>query len=276
MRKVVSKDGTAIAFDKTGQGPAIILVGGALSDRSAATPLASLLAPHFTVFAYDRRGRGDSGNAAPYAVEREVEDIDALINEAGGSAFGFGHSSGAVLALKAAARLKRIKKLALYEPPFVVDDSRPPVPEDYVAQINDLVSAGRRGDAVEFFMTEAVGVPDDLVAQMRGMPMWAEMEKMAHTLAYDGKVMGDNMAGNTLRAKQWTSITVPTLVMDGGASPAWARNAVQAVADVLPNAQRRTLEGQTHGVDPAALAPILVEFFQARDEPFVAWQRATR
>ncbi len=264
MHKVTSKDGTAIAFDKTGQGPAIILVGGALSDRSAAAAAAPLLAPHFTVFAYDRRGRGDSGDRAPYAVEREVEDIAALIKEAGGSAFVFGHSSGAVLALEAAARGLAITRLALYEPPFIVDDSRPPLPKDYVAQLDKLVSAGRRGDAVEYFMTEAVGVPDDMLAQMRDMPMWAEMERMAHTLAYDGKIMGDNMAGNSLRAKQWASVTAPTLVMDGGASPAWARNAVQAVADALPNAQRRTLEGQTHGADPAALAPILVEFFQAR------------
>jgi len=260
MKKAHSKDGTAIAFDKTGQGPAIILVGGALSDRSAAAPLALLLAPHFTVFAYDRRGRGDSGDTAPYAVEREVQDIQALINEAGGSAFVFGGSSGAVLALEAAARGLAITKLAMYEPPFIVDDSRPPVPSNYIAQLNALVSSGRRGDAVEFFMTKAVGVPDDYLAQMRDMPMWAEMEKVAHTLAYDGKIMGDNMAGHPLQTKQWASVTVPTLVMDGGASPAWARNAVQALADALPNARRCTLEDQTHGVDPAVLAPVLVEF----------------
>ena len=262
MRKVVSKDGTAIAFDKTGQGPAIILVGGALSDRSAAGPLASLLAPHFTVFAYDRRGRGDSGDTAPYAVECEVEDIDALIKEAGGTAFVLGHSSGAVLALEAAARGLAITRLALFEPPFIVDDSRPPVPNDYVAQVNDMVSAGRRGDAVEFFMTQAVGVPDDLVAQMRGMPMWAAMEKVAHTLAYDGKIMGDNMAGHSLQANQWASVTIPTLVMDGGASPVWMRNAARALADILPHAQYHTVEGQMHDVAPEALAPVLVEFFK--------------
>src|SRR5512137_163645 len=147
MQKVTSKDGTAIAFDKTGQGPAIILVGGALSDRSAAVPLASLLAPHFTVFAYDRRGRGDSGDTAPYAVEREVEDIDALIDTAGGSAFVFGHSSGAVLALEAARGLShKIPRLALYEPPFIVDDSRPPMPEDFRARLQGLLAEGRRGD----------------------------------------------------------------------------------------------------------------------------------
>ncbi len=263
MQTVTSKDGTPIAFDKTGQGPAIILVGGALGDRSAAAPLTPLLVPHFIVFAYDRRGRGDSGNTAPYTVECEVEDIDALIKEAGGSAFVYGHSSGAVLALEAAAHLEGIKKLALYEPPFIVDDSRPPVPKDYVAQVNALVSAGRRGDAVKFFMTEAVGVPAEVVTQMEGMPLWTGMEKVAHTLAYDGKIMGDNMAGKSLRANQWASVTVPTLVMDGGTSPAWMRNAAQALADILPRAQYRTLEGQMHNVDPATLAPTLVEFFKA-------------
>ena len=263
MQKVTSKDGTIIAFDKTGQGPAIILVGGALSDRSAAAPLTPLLSSRFSVFAYDRRGRGDSGDKAPYTVEREVEDIDALIKEAGGSAFVFGHSSGAVLALEAAARGLAITGLALYEPPFIVDDRRPPVPKDYVVRINDLVSAGRQGDAVEFFMTAAVGVPAEIIAQMRQSPMWAGMEKVAHTLAYDGKIMGDNLAGNSLQASQWACVTIPTLVMDGGASPAWMRNAAQALADVLPHVQYHTLEGQMHDVNPAVLAPILVEFFHA-------------
>ena len=262
MLKVTSKDGTAIAFDRTGQGPAIILVGGALSDRRAAATLAPLLAPHFTMFAYDRRGRGDSGDTPPYAIEREIEDIDALIKQAGGSAFAFGTSSGAALALEAVARGLAITKLALYEPPFIVDDSRPPLPKDYVAQIARLVSAGRRSDAVEFFMREAVLVPTDFLAQMRDMPMWAEMERLAHTLIYDGAIMGDSMQGNALRAERWVNVTVPTLVMDGGASPAWARNAVQALTNALPDAQRRTLEGQTHGADATVLAPVLIEFFK--------------
>ena len=263
MQKVNSKDGTPIAFDKTGQGPAIILVSGALGDRTAAAALTPLLSPHFTVVAYDRRGRGDSGDKAPYAVEREIEDIDALINVTGGSAYVFGHSSGAVLALEAAARRPAITRLALYEPPFIIDGTRPPVPNDYVAQLDKLVSAGRRGDAVEFFMKEAVGVPNEVVAQMRSSPMWAGMEKMAHTLAYDGIIMGNNMAGKSLPARQWASVTVPTLVMDGGASEDWARTAVQELTDALPNASRRTLEGQMHNVDPAVLAPVLIEFFQA-------------
>src|SRR5438552_7726832 len=168
MRTVISKDGTAIAFDQSGQGPALILVAGATATRVAEAELSAHLAPHFTVFAYDRRGRGESGDTAPYAVEREVEDIEALINEAGGSAFVFGHSSGAVLALEAARRLAtKITKLAVYEPPFIVDDSRPPLPEDYVTQLTELVSSGRRSEAVEYFMTKAVGVPVQEVAQMR-------------------------------------------------------------------------------------------------------------
>jgi pimeloyl-ACP methyl ester carboxylesterase len=263
MQKAISKDGTPIAFDKTGHGPVIIMVNGALGDRSAAVSLTPLLSPHFTVLAYDRRGRGDSGDTPPYAVQREVEDIEALIQAAGGSAFVYGHSSGAVLALEAAARISTITKLALYEPPFILDDSRAPVPKTYVAHLNKLIAARQRGAAVEFFMTDAVGVPAEIVAQMRQSPMWPGMEKMAHTLAYDGLIMGNNMAGHPLQAEHWTSLTIPVLVMAGGASEPWAHHATQSLANVLPNAQHRTLADQTHNVNPAILAPILAEFFQA-------------
>ncbi len=265
METARSRDGTYITFDRYGQGHAVILVGGALSDRSAGAALAALLAPHFTTFAYDRRGRGDSGNTSPYAVEREIEDVDALIHEAGGSAFLFGHSSGAVLALETARLLPtRVTKLAMYEPPFIVDHSRPPLSERYHAHLNDLLASGRRGDAVEYFMTNAVGVPPEIVAQMRSSPMWPALERAAHTLPYDAAIMGDNMAGTPLPAEKWASVAMPVLVTDGGASPEWARNAVQAIVDVLPNAQRRTLEGQTHAVDPKLLAPVLEEFFDGR------------
>jgi pimeloyl-ACP methyl ester carboxylesterase len=160
MSKVISRDGTAIAFDRSGQGPVLILVTGAIATRSDAASLAARLSPHFSVFAYDRHGRGESGDTPPYAVEREVEDLDALITEAGGSAFVYGHSSGAALALEAARRLStKITKLAVYEPPFIVDDSRPPVPKDYLTRLTELVSSGRRGDAVEYFATKGVGVP---------------------------------------------------------------------------------------------------------------------
>ena len=244
-----------------GEGPPAILVGGALGDRSAGSSLAAALASRFTVVTYDRRGRGDSGDTPPYAVDREVEDIEALVEDAGGSAFVYGHSSGAVLALEAAARGLAIMKLALYETPFVVDATRPPVPRDYVETITRLVTAGRRGDAVEYFMAEAVGVPRETVARMREAPFWPAMEAVAHTLPYDGAVMGDTVAGDPLPAGRWTSVTMPALVIDGGASPEWARNAVRALAEVLPDARHHTLEGQTHDVDPEVLAPVVQEFF---------------
>jgi pimeloyl-ACP methyl ester carboxylesterase len=262
MRKVISKDGTPIAFDQSGQGPAIILVAGATATRLAEAKLSSALAPHFTVFAYDRRGRGESGDTAPYAVEREVEDIEALINEAGGSAFVFGHSSGAVLALEAARLLPtKITKLAVYEPPFIIDDSRPPAPEDYVPHLNELVSSGRRGEAVEYFMTEVVGVPAEMVAQMRQSPMWPGLEEVAHTIAYDGIIMGNTMRGDPLPLRKWASVTVPTLVMDGGVSHVFMHHGAQELTNILPDAQRRTLEGQDHGPADEVLVPALKEFF---------------
>src|SRR5512139_3331740 len=163
MERVRSKDGTVIAFDRTGKGPALIVVEGAIADRSAVPPQAAVLAPDFTVIGYDRRGRGDSGDTAPYAVEREIEDIDALIRAAGGSAFVLGHSSGAVLALEAAATGLAIPRLAVYEPPFIIDDSRSPLAEDYAARLKNLISAGHYGQAVEHFLTEAVQVPAEVV-----------------------------------------------------------------------------------------------------------------
>lgn len=261
METVLSRDGTKIAFDRLGRGPALILVAGATADRSAEMVLATVLAPHFTVFAYDRRGRGDSGDTPSYTVEREFEDIEALITEAGGSAFVFGHSSGAVLALRAAASGLSIPKLAVYEPPFIVDDTRPPLPKNYVTHLNELISSGRRGDAMEYFMTQAVGVPGEFVAQIRSSPMWPNMEKIAHTLAYDGTVMGDTMSGKPLPDSPWGFVAVPVLVMDGGASPEWQRNGVRALVNILPNVQYLTLEGQDHGPADGVLAPALIEFF---------------
>ena len=262
MEKVFSKDGTAIAFERAGKGPAIILVDGALCYRASGpmAPLAALLAPRFTVFTYDRRGRGESGDTSPYAVEREVDDIDALIKAAGGSAFVYGISSGAGLALEAANRRLAITKLALYEAPFIVDDSRPPVPADFVQQLERLLAEGRRGNAVRLFM-KAVGVPAVLVALMRFMPAWSRLTGVAHTLPYDMTIVLDNQRGKPLPVTRWTSATAPTLVVAGGKSPAWMRNAMQALARVIPNAKHYTLEGQTHMVSAKVLAPVLVEFF---------------
>jgi pimeloyl-ACP methyl ester carboxylesterase len=263
---VTSKDGTRIAFDRTGDGSPVILVPAAIMNRSFPNPLVALLAPHFTVYHYDRRGRNESGDTAPYAVEREIEDMEAVLTAAGGLAHAYGPSSGAVVALEAAAAGLDITKLALYEAPLILDASRPPAPTDYVNRLNDAVAAGRPGDAVEIFMKEAVRVPPEEVSGMRNTPMWPALEAVAHTIAYDGAFMEGLMYGKPLppdRAKRWASISVPTLVLDGGASEQFMHTGADALAEVLPNAQRRTLEGQTHDVKPEVLAPVLSDFFKS-------------
>jgi len=262
MPTTISKDGTTIAFDRSGRGPALILVDGALCYRASGPsgPLAALLAQRFTVFTYDRRGRGDSGNTSPYAIEREVEDLDALIKEAGGQAFVYGISSGAALALEAATRGLAIKKLALYEAPFIVDGTRPPIPDNFLASLEDAVAAGRRSDAVKAFM-KLVGVPAVFVALMRFLPSWPRLTAVAHTLPYDITLVKDYERGTALPSNQWSGATMPTLVMDGGKSPAWMRNAMRALTGVLPNATYRTLPGQTHMIGAKAIMPPLVEFF---------------
>ena len=261
--KVFSNDGTAIAFDRIGNGLPVILIDGALCYRGMGQSgqLAELLAQHFTVFTYDRRGRGASGDTAPYEVEREVEDIATLLSEAGGAAFVWGVSSGAVLALEAANRLSGIKKLALYEAPFIVDDTRPTTEDDW-DRISAAVAAGRRSDAVKLFF-KLVGVPAFVRALMPMMiPMWLKLRAVAHTLPYDGAIVRDNQRGKPLPASRWASVTIPALVMDGGNSPAWMLHANRSLASVLPNAQYRTLEGQTHMLKPKVQAPTLVEFFK--------------
>lgn len=259
----LSKDGTTIAYDRIGNGPPVILVDGALCYRGMGPSgqLAELLAPCFTVFTYDRRGRGGSGNtAASYAVEREVEDIGALLSEAGGTAFLWGISSGAVLALDAAKHLKGIKKLALYEAPFIVDDSRSTTEGDW-ARIAEAIMANRRSKAVKLFL-KSVGVPAFIIAAMPLMPMWSKLKAIAHTLVYDGAIVGDNQRGKPLPDDRWASVMVPTLVMDGGKSPEWMRHGNRSLASALPNARYRTLEGQTHMLKPKAHASILVKFFK--------------
>jgi pimeloyl-ACP methyl ester carboxylesterase len=262
VKKVLSKDGTPIAFDRIGNGPPVILVDGALCYRGIGQTgqLAELLAQHFTVFTYDRRGRGGSGDTPPFAVEREVEDIAALLSEAGGAAFVWGTSSGAVLALEAANRLSGIKRLALYEAPFIVDGSRSTTEGDWV-RIGEAVAADRRSDALQLFL-KMVGAPAFFIAVMRLMPVWSKLKAVAHTLPYDGAIVRDNQRGKPLPGNRWASVTVPTLVTDGGKSPAWMRQANRSLAASLPNAQYRTLEGQAHMLKPKAHAPMLVEFFK--------------
>jgi pimeloyl-ACP methyl ester carboxylesterase len=221
--------------------------------------LAALLAPYFTVFTYDRRGRGGSGDTSHYAVEREIEDIAALLSEAGGAAFLWGTSSGAVLALEATNRLSGIKKLAMYEAPFIVDDSRSTTERDW-ARIAEVIVANRRGEAVKLFL-KLVGVPSFLIAVMPLMPMWSKLKAIAHTLPYDGAIVGDNQRGKPLPTGGWASVTVPAFVMHGGKSPAWMRHGNRSLASILPNARYQTLEGQTHMLKPKAHAPILEEFF---------------
>jgi pimeloyl-ACP methyl ester carboxylesterase len=261
MDTVRSKDGTVIAFDRSGDGPPLILVDGALCSRALGPmpKLATRLASRFTVFHYDRRGRGDSGDAMPYAVEREIEDIEALIGVAGGPVYLYGVSSGAALALEAANRGLPIEKVAVYEAPFIVDSTRPPIPDDFMAQLNEAIATDRRGDAVRLFM-KLVGVPAVFVTMMRLMPAWPKLKSVAHTLPYDITIVQDNQRGRPLLPARWSGVTVPTLVADGGKSPAWIRNAMRALAEALPAASHRTLAGQTHMVNAKAHAPMLVEF----------------
>jgi pimeloyl-ACP methyl ester carboxylesterase len=259
MDTATSRDGTTIAFDRSGDGPPVILVCGQSTTRSSNAALAALLAPDFTVLNYDRRGRGDSGDTLPYAVEREVEDIDALVSEAGGSASVFGVSSGAALALEAAASGLAIDKLALWEPPFDPEEDRRP-PLDLAQRYEEMIAEGRRGDVIEYFMANVVGLPQEFVAQARSGPYWQAQEALAHTLVYDTIVMGD-YSSPTERA---AAVPVPTLALAGGESFPFMRRAARTLAEAMPNARARTLEGQTHAADPAALAPVLGEFFGGR------------
>jgi pimeloyl-ACP methyl ester carboxylesterase len=264
MSTVTSRDGTRIAFDRAGTGPAVIFVDGALCYRASgpSAPVAALLSERFTVFTYDRRGRGDSGNMMPYAVDREIEDIAALIAEAGGTACLAGVSSGAVLALEAASRGLAVTRLALYEPPLVVDDTHPPIPSDFLTRLNEAVGSNRRSDAVRMFM-KLVGVPAVFVGLMRFLPVWKKLASVAHTLPYDITIVKDYQQGTPLPASRWTGATMAALAIDGGKSPAWMRNGTRALAGVLPNAAYRTLPGQTHIVNAKALVPVLVDFLSS-------------
>ncbi|GAA3256536.1 alpha/beta fold hydrolase [Nonomuraea helvata] len=263
MSKVISADGTSIAYTRAGQGPPVILVDGAMSYRgqSINTDLATALAASFTVYTYDRRGRGESGDTRPFAPEREIEDLAALVAEAGEVRL-YGTSSGAAVALAAVESGLPVEKLALYEPPFIVDDSRPPIPDDYERRLDEMVAEGRSADAVRYFMRKGVGLPAVVVALMRFMPAWSTIKAVAHTLPYDAAFVTPYERGTPYPASSWSSVKVPTLVMDGGKSQAWIRNAARSLAELLPNAEHRTLEGQTHIVKPAALAPVLEGFFR--------------
>ncbi len=246
-----------------------MLVDGALNDRSLPGPnpkLAAALESTFTVFTYDRRGRGESGDTAPYAIERKVEDLQAVIEAAGGSACVYGISSGAALALEAGERLTSITRLALYEAPFVTDNSRDPIPANFATHLAELAQDGRRSEALRYFFTVGVALPRVMVALMRLLPVWSKLKALAHTLPYDAQLIAGTGSGKPLPADRWDNLTVPTLVMAGTKSPAWIRNSMRALADILPGAEFRALERQTHIVKPDALAPVLSAYFGARRE----------
>jgi pimeloyl-ACP methyl ester carboxylesterase len=259
MKYVSSKDGTKIAFEKEGTGPAVIVVSGGLAHRNIYRDkylsLVEKLSKHFTVYIYDRRGRGESTDTQPYAVEREIEDIEALIDDAGGRASLYGSSSGAALALRAAAKLgpDKVIKLALYEPPFGQEQ------QDHDKQkqrVNELIKTGKPGDAAEFFMS-AIGTPPEALKAMKSSPEWEAIKKIDFTLAYDYEVLGDGAVPQDIVK----AITVPTLVMDGEKGVPFIHATSDQIAKLLPGAQRKTLKGQTHQAEAEVVVPVLVEFF---------------
>jgi pimeloyl-ACP methyl ester carboxylesterase len=256
METVTSADGTTIALDRAGDGPPVVLVCGGSVDRMSNAGLAAALAERFMVLNYDRRGRGDSGDTPPYEVQREVEDIDAVIAAAGGTAHLYGSSSGAALALEAAANEVPVDRLALWEPPYI-PEGVPRPPADTAKTYTELVDAGRRGDAVEFFMSKVVGLPDEFVAQARSSPFWGAQEALAHTLAYDATIMADY----SLPTERAAEVNVPTIAMAGGASFPWMSDTARALADALPHGEVHILEGQTHDVAPDVMASVLTGFF---------------
>jgi pimeloyl-ACP methyl ester carboxylesterase len=266
MPTVTSKDGTRIAFEKVGSGPAVILVNGAMSYRRAfdttLEDLAELLSKDFTVYDYDRRGRGESGNTQPFTKVREIEDIQALIEEAGGEAMLVGFSSGGAVTLETTAVTPGVTKAFVYEVPFIVDDSRQPL-EDYEGHTTRLVAEGKLDELIEYFITVVAGVPAEFVGGIKqDQAMWERMRAIAPTIPHDAAFMSEFMKGKPLPAGYWSKVKVPVLVGDGGASPAWLHHAAEALAEALPNASRETFKDQTHSFDPKVLAPVVIEFFK--------------
>jgi pimeloyl-ACP methyl ester carboxylesterase len=268
MDRVTSKDGTSIAYDRIGDGPAVILVGGGLDDGSENAPLVPELAEEFTVYNYARRGRGDSGDTLPYAVEREIQDIGALVAEAGGSAHLYGVSSGGALALEAAAAGVAVDRLAVYDVPYNLADDAPQRQREYLEGLQGLLAEGRRGDMLELFMRLAGSSEEDITGAKR-TPMWPGLVDIAHTLAYDAACMGDGHPPTARLAK----ITRPTLVATGGVRadsqagmgglPAdFFERAADMIAASIPRAERQAIEGQSHVADPKAVAPVLERFFR--------------
>ena len=261
MQTIISKDGTKIVYDKTGNGAAVILVTGATMTRSSFEKLAKLLSPNLTVYYYDRRGRGDSSDTQPYSVKREIEDIEALIDTAGGNAYLYGISSGACLAMLTAAELgDKVTKLALYEAPYDEGEGADETWKTYRVNLDTAIAEGRNGDAIVLFM-KLVGVPDDMISGMKDSPMWPRLETVAPTLRYDAAAMGDD---RSVPADVAAKVTAKTLVMDGGANlqmMPFMHASADKIAKNMSKAVRRTIDGQAHDISSEVLAPVLMEFF---------------
>lgn len=273
MSTLTSKDGTVIAYEQVGSGPPVVLVDGAFCGRTFGPmpALAKALAPQFTVFHYDRRGRGGSGDTKPYAPEREVEDLSAVVTRAAalsprGKACLYGISSGAALALRGAASELPVEKLVVYEPPFSLDGTRTPDPVDFRERIAAFIANGDRDSAVKLFM-KVVGVPAFGIFFMRLLPnVWPKLRAVAHTLPYDFAVLGETQTGGPLPSgfeSSWRAISVPTLALVGGKSPPWMHHAVKRVAETVPGATTAVVPGQDHNIGAAAIAPRLAAFFSS-------------
>ncbi|HYJ67929.1 MAG TPA: alpha/beta hydrolase [Nocardioidaceae bacterium] len=258
MSIVKSPDGTSIAYESTGSGPALVLVDGAMCHRAGGPmrPLAEALRDRFTVYTYDRRGRGESGDTPPYAVAREVEDLQAVIAAAGGDAGVYAVSSGGGLALATAVAGPGVARLAMYEPPYMAEIGDDGPVEAYTRELAELLAAGRRGDAVALFM-KRVGMPEPMIDGMRAQPSWSAFEAIAPTLAYDDAVLSGGRVPRDVAA----TVSARVVVLNGGASPPPLQQAAKATAAALPTAELRTLDGQTHDAAPDAVAPVLAEFF---------------
>ena len=262
---ITSADGTRIAFERSGSGPALVIVDGALCSRAMgpSKQLAEALAPAFTVYRYDRRGRGESAAAGPWGAEREIEDLAALIEAAGGEAAVYGISSGAVLALDAAQRLTSITQVVVFEPPIVVDPGPAVAPDDFLPQVRAAVADGRHGDAVALFLRR-VGMPRVMLAVMKRLPVWRKLEAAAPTLPHDLELVSQLGRGRPLPTDRWDAVTAPALVLHGSRSPEWVATSATALADLL-DAEHRVLQGQNHMAKAAPVAAELVDFLARGD-----------
>jgi pimeloyl-ACP methyl ester carboxylesterase len=255
MPTTTSKDGTTIAFDRLGEGPAVVLISGGPADRTSNAPVAELLANRFSVLNYDRRGRGESGDAPDWTPDREYEDLAAIIAEAGGSAALIGNSGTGNIALEAAARGLPVTRLALWEPPYILEGTRLPVPADWGRRIDELVAAGHPGDALQYWMTEIIGVPAEFIEPIRNEPFWLAMEPNAHMLSRDADLLRDF----SLPAERYASINAPVLLLSGGSIP-WLSQGLQALVEALPNAELRALPDQQHDITPDVLVAAVGDF----------------